>query len=144
MRLICIQLTHPLCSNPQRQDKASSYAALAFSHHLKCNFDVAIDLYHQALSRKPDDPFSSELLNRALRDVLQDHLFLDDSINANTSKRFDTSEYLDLSTSSEEQQREGAVPRAVNSKSSAVQSSMMTDDGLSLSVESGDVDMTMS
>lgn len=35
------------------------------------DLDGAIDVYHQALSRKPDDPFSSEMLNRALQESLQ-------------------------------------------------------------------------
>ncbi len=33
--------------------------------------DGAIESYHQALSRKPDDPFASEMLNRAMRESLE-------------------------------------------------------------------------
>ena len=34
----------------------------------------AIEYYHQALSRKPDDPFSSEMLNRALEEHLENDM----------------------------------------------------------------------
>ena len=102
---------------------------------MRGDYDVAIDLYHQALSRKPDDPFSSELLSRALRDVLQfTTLFPDDDEKKSTS-------FLDSSSM--------AVPTSggKNNTPSAMmqQSSMMTDDGLSLSVDdsSGDVDMSL-
>ena len=32
--------------------------------------DGAIDTYHKALSRKPDDPFTSEMLTRALSEAI--------------------------------------------------------------------------
>jgi len=51
-------------------DSASTHAALGFAYHLKGNFDKAIDLYHQALSIKPDDSFANELLARGLEDAL--------------------------------------------------------------------------
>jgi anaphase-promoting complex subunit 6 len=51
-------------------DKFSTYAALAFTKHLMSDLDGAIEYYHQALSCKPDDPFSTEMLNRALREAL--------------------------------------------------------------------------
>ena len=34
------------------------------------DLEGAIEYYHQALSRKPDDPFCSEMLNRALVESL--------------------------------------------------------------------------
>ena len=34
--------------------------------------NLAIELYHQALSLKPDDTFTSEMLSQALRDALED------------------------------------------------------------------------
>lgn len=49
---------------------ASAYAALAFTTHLAGDADAAISLYHQALSVKPDDPFASDMLSRALRDSM--------------------------------------------------------------------------
>jgi anaphase-promoting complex subunit 6 len=53
---------------------ASGYAALAFTTHLSGAVDAAISLYHQALAVKPDDPFSSELLSRALRESMMSGL----------------------------------------------------------------------
>lgn len=50
--------------------RASSFAALAFTHHLRGSLDVAIEYYHRALGLKPDDTFSSEMLSRALQDAL--------------------------------------------------------------------------
>jgi anaphase-promoting complex subunit 6 len=50
---------------------ASAYSALAFTNHLSGEVDAAISLYHQALAVKPDDPFSSEMLGRALRESMQ-------------------------------------------------------------------------
>lgn len=49
---------------------SSAYAALAFTIHLRGELDTAISLYHQALAGKPDDPFASEMLTRALRENL--------------------------------------------------------------------------
>lgn len=34
------------------------------------NLDEAIDSYHQALGCKPEDPFSTEMLNKALSEAL--------------------------------------------------------------------------
>ena len=47
-----------------------SFSALGFTQHLAGNLDEAIESYHQAMSRKPDDPFASEMLNRAMRESL--------------------------------------------------------------------------
>ena len=49
-------------------DKFSTYSALAFTEHLMGDFDSAIAHYHEALGIKPDDPFSTDLLNRALNE----------------------------------------------------------------------------
>ena len=61
-------------------EKFSTYAALAFTYHLVPDLDKAIDYYHQALSCKPDDPFSTEMLNRALREALTSTLRLSDGV----------------------------------------------------------------
>ena len=42
---------------------------LDFARHLSRDVDGAIKSYHKALNRKPDDPFSSEMLNRALAEA---------------------------------------------------------------------------
>jgi anaphase-promoting complex subunit 6 len=59
-------------------DKFSAYAALGFTKHMMADLDGAIDYYHQALSCKPDDPFSTEMLNRALREALSTTLRVSD------------------------------------------------------------------
>jgi anaphase-promoting complex subunit 6 len=53
-----------------RPDKFSTYSALAFTRHLLGEFDSAIESYHKALSLKPNDSFSTEMLNKALLEVL--------------------------------------------------------------------------
>ncbi len=56
---------------PKIQEKATSFSALGFTRHLDGDLDGAIESYHKALSRKPDDPFASEMLNRAMRESLE-------------------------------------------------------------------------
>ena len=103
------------------------------------DLDGAIDYYHQSLSRKPDDPFSTEMLNRALQDALKGKLFLADAPppQGGGSGRKDLN--LDLSSARGTLNLSSPLP----TNSSNMQQSMMTDEGLSLSVESGDVDMSM-
>ncbi|KAL7524767.1 hypothetical protein ACHAXR_000707 [Thalassiosira sp. AJA248-18] len=48
----------------------AAYAALGFAKHLSGDVDGAIDSYHEALSRKPEDPFTSEMLTRALAEAV--------------------------------------------------------------------------
>ena len=47
----------------------STHSALAFTHHLAGNLDVAIDTYHRALALRPDDTLSAEMLSKALEEV---------------------------------------------------------------------------
>lgn len=56
----------------------STYAALGFTKHLMDDTDGAIESYHQALSCKADDPFSTEMLNRALQDDMNKCLRIED------------------------------------------------------------------
>lgn len=58
---------------------------MGFTHHLVGDIEGAIELYHQALSRKPDDPFSSEMLNRALEEALDDMGQLSPGVATNES-----------------------------------------------------------
>jgi len=51
-------------------DVASAYSALGFTLHLSGDLNAAIELYHQALSRKADDTFTCEMLSEALQDAL--------------------------------------------------------------------------
>ena len=67
-------------------DRHSAYAALGFVRHLLGNVDSAISCYHQALGIKHDDPFSSEMLEKALRESLASLSFGDDTDeNQNTT-----------------------------------------------------------
>lgn len=63
--IICFEKCLALCPG-----NASSFSALGFTCHIQGDIDGAIESYHQALSRKPDDTFASEMLNRALQDQL--------------------------------------------------------------------------
>lgn len=62
-------------------EKCSGFAALAFTKHLMGELDEAIDFYHQALSCKPDDPFSSEMLNKALQEAMSTRPAMGDDEN---------------------------------------------------------------
>ncbi|KAK9847452.1 hypothetical protein WJX84_003493 [Apatococcus fuscideae] len=47
---------------------ASTYASLAFTHHLQGDLQVAIENYHKALGMRPDDSFTAEMLTCAMDD----------------------------------------------------------------------------
>lgn len=57
-------------TNEAIQGNYAAYAALGFAKHLSGDVDGAIDSYHEALSRKPEDPFTSEMLTRALAEAV--------------------------------------------------------------------------
>jgi tetratricopeptide (TPR) repeat protein len=65
LAVICFRRCVALCP-----DAASAYSAVAFTLHLMGDVDEAISHYHRALGIKPDDPFSTDMLNRALHDQL--------------------------------------------------------------------------
>src|SRR5262245_33220610 len=46
------------------------YSALAFVLHLQGKLDAAIDNYHRALSVRPEDPFTTEMLTAAMDEAL--------------------------------------------------------------------------
>jgi Tetratricopeptide repeat. len=75
----CFSKSLALC--PER---AMSFSALGFVRQLTGDIDGAIESYHQALSRKPDDPFATEMLNRAMQEALDlgPLSITSDSINA--------------------------------------------------------------
>ena len=50
------------------QGNPSAFSVLGFTRQLMRDYDGAIEMYHQALSRKPDDPFCTEMLNRAFEE----------------------------------------------------------------------------
>lgn len=90
-------------------DKFSTYAALAFTKHLMSNLDGAIEYYHQALSCKPDDPFSTEMLNRALREALSTTLRVSEAPLATAQKARKPQARSFLSPSSEWSRREDSI-----------------------------------
>jgi anaphase-promoting complex subunit 6 len=47
--------------------QAGTHAALAYTHHLQGNTEVAVHHYHKALGLRPDDSFSGEMLGQALQ-----------------------------------------------------------------------------
>ena len=49
----------------------SSLQALAFTYHIVGSLDLAVQTYHHALSMRPDDTFSTEMLTLALSAILQ-------------------------------------------------------------------------
>lgn len=141
----------------------------------------SIDSYHRSLSKKPDDPFASEMLQKALSDALEqtdfflndDDILIDDASNDQSSAAMNMSSPHFLSSPTEatydgnsnnnegiaDNTSEGrgvASRRHINRQTAARtpresfgthgsqdQSSLWTEDGLSLSVESNnDVDMT--
>jgi len=52
---------------------ASTYAALGFTKHLQDNLPEAIEMYHKALSLRPEDTLTAELLNEALLEDCSRH-----------------------------------------------------------------------
>jgi tetratricopeptide (TPR) repeat protein len=72
LALGCFERCVALCP-----DKFSPYSAVGFTKHLMGDLDGAIVHYHQALGCKADDPFSTEMLNRALRSALNSGLMLE-------------------------------------------------------------------
>jgi tetratricopeptide (TPR) repeat protein len=63
--LICYEVALRLCPS-----NSSNYTSLGFTKQCQGNIDEAIDLYHKALSIKPDDSLAAEMLTRALHESL--------------------------------------------------------------------------
>lgn len=92
--------------------------------------DKAIDLYHQALSRKPDDPFSSEMLNRALQEALSSKLILTETTNVHDP----LSRVVGKPKEGEGLANQPTVAGASNNNEWARRDvSMMSEDGMNLS-----------
>jgi len=120
----------------------------------------SIDSYHQSLAKKPDDPFASEMLQKALGDALeQTDFFLsdDDVAEVVDDAGDDDYEHGAIPASPPKGQRaqhlgkKGATtPRPPRGSlgsgmglAAADQSSLWTEDGLSVSVDSGNDDVDM-
>ena len=85
----------------------SAYAAMGFAKHLSGDVDGAIDSYHEALSRKPEDPFSSEMLTRALSEAVtypRSSVFavIDEDVQQQTQRRGIGSSILDKAVTTED------------------------------------------
>ncbi|KAG7351602.1 expressed tetratricopeptide repeat protein [Nitzschia inconspicua] len=142
------------------KESSSAYSALAYCLHLQAMslplsqtdesnalLHQAIDTYHQALSKKPDAAFSSEMLSKALSDALEQTDFFASNQendaggnNNNSSSNIDVHDGIsgESFASSKLSNRDGGP-----TSSRLNQSSLWTDDGLSLSVESAsDIDMS--
>ena len=68
MLLCSIRYREALAASPQI---ASTYSAIGFTYHLKGDLNTAIELYHQSLSLKPDDTFTSGMLSEALKELIE-------------------------------------------------------------------------
>lgn len=120
-------------------EKCSGYAALAFTKHLMGDLDEAIDFYHQALSCKPDDPFSSEMLNKALTEALSTSLTLgeDENHKPPQEKVHPTANGASVRLKN---RMIGHDQTFLSNTHANTSTSMMSDDGLNLE---SDVDMSM-
>ena len=155
--LVCLERSCSLCP-----DQASAWSARGFVCHLDGDVDQAIDFYHQALACKPKDPFSSEMLQRALIDALAEtsELLQNIGLDANRSTSASTSNRRTSHPPAQDSlakppplaAHHGVEPRhekegrssMVHPSSRRPRDSMaMSDDGLSISVETlgEDVDM---
>lgn len=105
------------------------------------DLDGAIDLYHQALSCKPDDPFSSEMLNKALQEALsspfQPTQVTSRRVLVPLGQTSATTTSSKMSKSQDWPKHGGIDGRAAGRKS------MVNDDVVNLSNESTDMDMSM-
>lgn len=64
---------------------AGTHASIAFTHHLCQRYDDAISSYHRALGLQPTYTFCSEMLSRAMDDIIKYSKF-DDSSSLDYSK----------------------------------------------------------
>ena len=89
------------------KETSGAYAALGYCHHLMYlqrkeknseHIHLAIEQYHQSLSQKPDDPFCSEMLQRALSNALEESVFLGPQIERIDPQGRDSSKAIDQSS----------------------------------------------
>lgn len=135
------------------QGSASCFSALAFTKHLSGDIDGAIELYHQALSRKPDDPLSTEMLNRALKESLTVAAEVEDSQmtesfatpgeagqTSRDQRMFSPS--FNFGTPNDSGMRSGRRTRSSSRRGLDI--SLDIDDNPDLSLDSDDADMSFS
>jgi anaphase-promoting complex subunit 6 len=137
--LACLERSCTLCP-----DHASAWSARGFVCHLDGELDQAIDFYHQALACKPKDPFSSEMLQRALTDALSQtsELLQNISLEGNRTNHHHYEDEIDAPLVRRDKVRLATSGSSKGRPRESINSMAMSDDGLSISVESmGDVDM---
>jgi hypothetical protein len=97
------------------KESSGAYAALGYCHHLLHStkrenttehIHMAIEHYHQSLSRKPDDPFCTKMLEQSLVDALEESALLpppnnDEKAKAAATKT--TKSYLATTLSNQDQ-----------------------------------------
>ena len=138
MAILCLERS--LSLKPQN---ASSLTALAFCHHLLGNLDEAIDTYHVALAQKPDDPFATDMLQRALQDALENTTELLASTALEEPFPVDNNGATQPTATTAPRQSTGRHSLGgASAGQSYANGSYFSADGLSISVEStSDVDM---
>mmetsp|Transcript_37243 Transcript_37243/g.42521 ORF Transcript_37243/g.42521 Transcript_37243/m.42521 type:complete len:836 (-) Transcript_37243:278-2785(-) len=110
-----------------RPDNPSVLTAIGFTKHLMGdarNLDGAIETYHQALAKKSDNGFATEMLNRALEEALSTKF----GLNIESERNDDLTSPISVPPS---------VKRPSDTPHSAVTFSLDDDD------DSDDVDMSM-
>ncbi|CAJ1945937.1 unnamed protein product [Cylindrotheca closterium] len=144
------------------KESASAYAALGYCHHLKHfskqtksdhwsyadeeddstgghHIHMAIEHYHQSLSRKPDDPFCTEMLQRALSDALEEQVFLPPTDDETVVRDKDDDK---LEMNKMQNRASAAAASAMTPTNNNDQSSMMLtvndDGGFSFSIDQDD------
>ena len=150
----CLHLQSIVLSTGRRNQKSK-----ADRHRSNRLLHKAIDSYHQSLSKKPDDPFASEMLQKALSDALeQTDFFLsdDDDVLVNNDRHesgilaspqgSQRADHVAATTPRPPRGSLGSLSASATRMglAAADQSSLWTEDGLSVSAESvnDDVDMT--
>ena len=152
------------------KESYSAFSALGFCIHLQAIskpnvsgreethllLQQAIDTYHQALAKKPDDSFCSEMLAKALANALELTSFFVDGVESGNegTAAGGAGGFSNVSTSGIMKQDQSSFfspPKAAAatnggnrlSMSTGMDQSSMMEDGLSLSLESNsDVDMS--
>ena len=118
---------------------------MGFTLHLVNDLDSAIESYHQALSRKPGDPFASDMLDRALVEAL-DQL----KPPGCTYHQESTESNFDLTTSPLTINKTSGMSMSANLSNIKYQvgdngrgASLLEDESSAFSLGDSDVDMSM-
>ena len=117
---------------------------MGFTLHLVGDLDGAIESYHQALSRKPGDPFASDMLDRALVEALDQLKTPGGSYQESSENNFA------LTTSPLTIHKSGGMSMSANLShvkypaGDSGRASLLEDESSAFSLGDSDVDMSMS